>query len=74
MTSKHAFDAAIADRARARATAGVLIRCEMKLDLPCSGTLKQRVARIIQAAAHRPQAIKPGDYDLVHFLHRKLPA
>jgi hypothetical protein len=74
MTSKHAFDAAITDRDRARATALVLIKCELNLDLPSSGTLQERVTRIIQAALHRPQAIKPSDYDLVHFLYRKLPA
>jgi hypothetical protein len=72
MTSK--YTDVITDRDRARAIEGVLIKCEIKLDLPRSGTLKERVSRIIQAALHRPQAIKPGDYDLVHFLYRKLPA
>jgi hypothetical protein len=75
MTSKHALDDVITDRRRARAIGSILIRCECKLDLPPnSGPLKARVSRIIQAALHRPQAIKPSDYDVVEFLHRKLPA
>jgi hypothetical protein len=74
MMRKHPFEGAITDRDRARATEGVLVRCEIKLDLPRSGTLKERVSRIIQAALHHPQAIKPGDYDVVHFLYRNLPA